>query len=136
LKGKNMRKHFLMIGTALLLASSAVLAQETVTGAVGGAAVGAVVAGPPGALIGGIIGGTAGATSESARYKYSGTIAVNTRLPAQGVVYKAVPDNYYIASVPAERRHYMYTVVDDAGPNDRVVIVDPAKNYEVVQILQ
>lgn len=131
-----MRKHLLVTGLALLLSAPAFAEGEAPTGALVGAGAGAIIAGPPGALIGAVIGGTAGAVTESARYKYSsGDIVVGTALPAQGVVYKPVPANYYVATVPQNRRNYIYTVVDDAGPNDRVVVVDP-QTHTVVQVLQ
>jgi hypothetical protein len=128
-----MRNKFLAASAVLALLTSPAFAQETLTGTVAGAGIGAIVAGPPGALIGAAIGGTAGATSESARYHYSGEVRTGVVLPAEGVVYRDVPANYYVTTYKGPRT-YKYAVIDDAGPTDRVVIVNP-ETRAVVQIL-
>jgi hypothetical protein len=134
MKMKMRKSLFAASVTIALLTTSALYAQETVTGAVGGAAVGAVVGGPVGALIGAGVGGTAGAASESARYRYEGDIRTGVVLPSTGVVYRPVPDQYYLSSYRGPHR-YVYAVVDDSRGSDRVVVVDPA-THAVIQVVQ
>lgn len=107
-------------------------ASGLATGAVGGA----VVGGPVGAVVGGVGGAVVGAiigdnTPRFQRYvveqrvpsyAYSEPVAVGTVLPAQGVVYHQVPQEYGATE-------YRYTVV-----NDRIVLVEP-QTRRIVQII-
>ncbi len=132
-----MRNTFLAAGAALTLLTTSVFAQETtVTGTLGGAAIGAVVAGPAGALIGAGIGGAAGAASEP-RYVYSDGI-ITTRsvaLPPDKVRYVTLEDRYYLPTYKG-KRNLKYAVIDDAGPTDKVIIVDPNEHYKIVQVVE
>jgi hypothetical protein len=107
-----------------------------------GARDGERAAGPVGAAVGtavgGVVGGVAGVLGVDDRprfrtyvqgrnvrsYTYAEPVAAGTVLPADGVTYYDVPDDY--ASV----REYRYTVV-----NDRTVLVDP-RTRRVVQIVE
>src|SRR5438045_2433689 len=63
--GRNRHMNRLLLGTAMLLAASAMPAAaqsgNTLAGAAIGAGTGALIAGPPGAVVGGVIGAVVGA---------------------------------------------------------------------------
>lgn len=130
--------------TAAVLAAtcSFAIAQGVPGGIERGARDGERAAGPVGAVVGatvgGVVGGVAGVLGVDDRprfrsyvegrkirsYTYAEPVAVGTVLPADGVTYYDVPDDY--ASV----REYRYTVV-----NDRTVLVDP-RSRRVIQIVE
>lgn len=125
----------------LIVTGSVAMAQGVPGGIERGAREGERAAGPVGAVVGatvgGVVGGVAGVLGVDERprfrsyvegrrirsYTYAHPVAVGTVLPADGVTYYDVPDDY--ASV----REYRYTVV-----NDRTVLVDP-RSRRVVQIV-
>lgn len=133
-------KSFVAAAT-LLVSSQLAMAQGVPGGIERGARDGERAAGPVGAVVGatvgGVVGGVAGILGVDDRprfrsyvesrnvrsYTYAEPVAVGTVLPASGVTYYDVPDDY--ASV----REYRYTVV-----NDRTVLVDP-RTRRVVQIV-
>lgn len=127
---------------ALIATNQFAMAQGVPGGMERGARDGERAAGPVGAAVGaavgGVVGGVAGVLGVDDRprfrtyvqgrnvrsYTYAEPVAVGTVLPADGVTYYDVPDEY--ASV----REYRYTVV-----NDRTVLVDP-RTRRVVQIVE
>jgi hypothetical protein len=136
-------RHILLAATAAaaLTMSGAAFAQSGQGGAAAGAATGAVggaiVGGPVGAVVGGAVGAIAGGLSaqqapefrqyvvrqDVPSYRYQNEVAVGTVLPAEGVRYYEVPEQY-------GAREYRYTVV-----NDQVVLVDP-RSRRVVQVVR
>ena len=138
-----MSYHIKTLATAAVLVAtcSLVMAQGVPGGMERGARDGERAAGPVGAAVGaavgGVVGGVAGVLGVDDRprfrtyvqgrnvrsYTYAEPVAVGTVLPADGVTYYDLPDDY--ASV----REYRYTVV-----NDRTVLVDP-RTRRVVQIV-
>ncbi len=135
-----MNKSALLVGSLLTaMIASPAFAQNNAgpaTGAATGAVGGALVGGPVGAVVGGaagaIVGGIAEANEPKFReyvvqqkvqpYRYDKPVAVGTVLPADGVRYYEVPEQYGTTK-------YRYTVV-----NDRTVLVDPG-THKVVQII-
>ena len=134
-------KSFVAVA-ALIATSQVAMAQGVPGGMERGARDGERAAGPVGAAVGaavgGVVGGVAGVLGVDDRprfrtyvqgrnvrsYTYAEPVSVGTVLPADGVAYYDVPDDY--ASV----REYRYTVV-----NDRTVLVDP-RTRRVVQIVE
>jgi hypothetical protein len=127
----------LILATAVSV-TTPVLAQEgAVGGAVGGAIVGGAVGGPVGAAVGATTGAAVGGIADDARprfrsyvtershpsYRYQGDIRVGVELPASGVTYYEIPNEYGAT-------RYRYTVV-----NDRTVLVDPSSR-RIVQIIE
>ena len=138
-------RNILILTAALAgfgMASPAVHAQGTVPGAAAGAAAGGAAAGPVGAVVGGAVGAATGTVGgilgvdtrprfrtyvqgrNVPSYEYQETVRVGARLPASGVTYYDVPDNFG----PATK--YKYTVV-----NKRPVLVDPS-NYTIVEVIE
>ncbi len=134
-------RHIILAASAAaaLTFSGAAFAQSggAAAGATTGAVGGAIVGGPVGAVVGGVVGGIAGGLTEQQQpqfrqyvvqrdipsYTYQNEVTVGTVLPAQGVRYYEVPEQYGV-------RDYRYTVV-----NDRVVLVDPSSR-RVVQVIR
>jgi len=133
-------RHVLLAASAVaaLTMSSAAFAQSgSAAGAATGAVGGAIVGGPVGAVVGGAIGAVAGGLSETQApefrqyvvrqdvpsYRYQNEVTVGTVLPAEGVRYYEVPEQYGV-------RNYRYTVV-----NDRVVLVEPGTR-RIVQVIR
>src|SRR5215203_981891 len=124
--------------TAAVAFPIAVNAQSgAATGAVTGGATGAVVGGPVGAAVGAGVGAVAGGLADAQRpkfreyvttqkrpsYAYKKNAVVGAKLPASGVTYYEVPQEYGVTK-------YRYTVV-----NDRPVLVDPG-NHTIVQVIE
>jgi len=124
--------------TAAVAFPIAVNAQSgAATGAVTGGATGAVVGGPVGAAVGAGVGAVAGGLADAQRpkfreyvttqkrpsYAYKEKVVVGAKLPASGVTYYEVPQEYGVTK-------YRYTVV-----NDRPVLVDPG-NHTIVQVIE
>lgn len=126
-----------------LLVSSTAFGQGTVRGAAEGAHEGGRAAGPVGAVVGGAVGAAVGTVRgilgvedqhrfheyavrerrDRHAYKYKGNVKVGIVLPAKGVTYYPVPEEYH---VPAG---YVYTYV-----NDEPVIVQK-RTRKVVEII-
>ena len=135
-----MNKSMIIIGSmAAMIVASPVLAQNAgpATGAATGAVGGALIGGPVGAIVGGVGGAIVGGIAEQSQpqfrqyvvqqnvpsYRYSDQVAVGAVLPADGVRYYEVPNQY-------GSTEYRYTVV-----NDRTVLVDP-RTRRIVQIVE
>lgn len=136
-----MRGMMIIAASALMIAGTAGLAQAQTGGAAAGATTGAVggaiVGGPVGAIVGGVGGAIVGGLADDTRprfreyvvregrpsYTYREDLRVGAELPASGVQYYEVPDEYGV-------RDYRYTVV-----NNRTVLVDP-RTRRVVQIIE
>lgn len=122
------------------LAPLAAQAQGVVGGAARGAEEGGRAAGAPGAIVGGavggVVGGVAGLLGVDQRprfreyvvrqhvpsYRWNGDVSVGVVLPADGVTYYDVPEEYGV-------RGYRYTVI-----NEQPVLVEP-RSRRVVQII-
>jgi len=134
-------KILLALATAGVLALPvAAQAQGTLRGAAEGAAVGADAAGPVGGIVGGAVGAATGTVGgilgvdmaprfrsyvrerNVRSYDYDGRVAVGTTLPASGVTYYDVPNEYRV------QPGYRYTVV-----NDRPVLVD--RSHRIVEVI-
>lgn len=129
-----------ILATALVLAVPAVASAQqgagVAAGATTGAVGGAIVGGPVGAVVGGVAGAVVGGISEDRRagfrtyvvqeqvpsYRYQREVVVGAELPADGVRYYEVPDQFGATQ-------YRYTVV-----NNRTVLVDP-QTRRIVQII-
>lgn len=127
---------------ALVATSQIAMAQGVPGGMERGARDGERAAGPVGAVVGatvgGVVGGVAGVLGADdgprfhryvegrhvTSYHYAEPVAVGAVLPADGVTYYDVPDDY------ASAREYRYTVV-----NDQTVLVDP-RTHRIVQIVR
>ncbi|MGA0597088.1 DUF1236 domain-containing protein [Enterovirga sp. CN4-39] len=131
-----MRIRHTLLAAALVLAPIAAHAQSgAAAGATTGAVTGAVVGGPVGAAVGAGVGAIAGGIADDRRpafrqyvvregrpsYSYREEVRVGATLPASGVTYYEVPDEF--------GTEYRYTVV-----NNRAVLVDPGTR-RVVQII-
>lgn len=126
---------------AVVLATSAALAQGTVRGAEEGAAAGGNAAGPLGAVVGGAVGAATGTVGgilgvddrprfreyvvreHRPSYRYSEELRVGAVLPESGVTYYDVPAEYHV------RPGYAYTYV-----NDRPVLVE-RRTHRVVEVI-
>lgn len=136
-----MRKMFsYALASALVLVPLAAKADSITRGAAQGAHVGDKALGVPGAIVGGAVGSVAGGVAallgadqtprfreyvvaeRHPSYRWDNRVIVGAILPAQGVEYYAVPDQYGV-------RNYRYAVV-----NDQIVLVDPV-TYRIVQII-
>jgi hypothetical protein len=138
-----MIRHLLgvsVLTTALLVPVLAV-AQGVPGGIERGAREGGEAAGPLGAVVGGTIGGVVGGVAgvlgvddrprfrayavqqRHQSYRYRDDVQVGTVLPAEGVTFYEIPDEY-------GARNYRYTVV-----NNRTVVVDP-RTRRVVDIVE
>lgn len=132
-----------------LLAASAIVfalpmaaqAQGTIRGAERGAEEGAAAAGPVGAVVGGAVGAATGTVGgilgvddrprfrsyvrerNVRSYDYNGRVAVGATLPASGVTYYDVPNDYRVA------RGTHYTVV-----NDTPVLVDGS--HRIIEVIE
>lgn len=126
------------LAAALLVVPFAANAQSgPAAGAATGAVTGAVVGGPVGAAVGAGVGAIAGGLAEDQRprfrtyatsarhpsYAYKEKVVVGARLPASGVTYYDVPQEYGVT-------RYKYTIVDD-----RPVLVDPG-THTIVQVIE
>jgi hypothetical protein len=135
-----MRMNILAATAVLALMSAPAFAQSgggAAAGAATGAVGGAVVGGPVGAVVGGVGGAIVGGLAEQQQpqfrqyvvtqgrpsYRYQEEVRVGAVLPAQGVTYYEVPNQYGV-------ERYRYTVV-----NDEVVLVDPGTR-RIVQIVR
>src|SRR5918995_6474505 len=122
----------ILLTTVMLtaLAPAAAFAQTgggAAAGATTGAVGGAIVGGPVGAAIGGVTGAIVGGLAEQQQpqfrqyvvtqgvpsYRYQEEVRVGATLPASGVTYYEVPNQYGV-------ERYRYTVV-----NETPVLVDP-----------
>ncbi|MGV7032609.1 DUF1236 domain-containing protein [Methylobacterium symbioticum] len=131
----------LLAASALALSLPlAAQAQGTLPGAARGAEVGADAAGPIGGIVGGAVGAATGTVGgilgvdmqprfrsyvrerNVRSYDYDGRVAVGTTLPASGVTYYDVPDEYRV------RPGYRYTVI-----NDTPVLVD--RSHRIVEVI-
>ena len=135
-----MKKTAMISAGLICLMISGAQAQGIVGGAAQGSEEGARAAGPVGGVVGGVMGGVAGGVSGllgidqrprfheyvvregRPSYRYEGSLAVGTELPASGVTYYEVPQEYGV-------RNYRYTVV-----NGRTVLVDP-RTRRVVEVV-
>ncbi|MCB1535386.1 MAG: DUF1236 domain-containing protein [Rhodoblastus sp.] len=136
-----MRKIFsYALASALVLVPLTAKADSVSRGAAAGAHAGDKALGVPGAIVGGAVGGVVGGVAallgadQSPRfreyvvaerhpsYRWDERVVVGATLPAAGVEYYVVPDEYGV-------RGYRYTVV-----NDRIVLVDP-HTHRIVQII-
>lgn len=126
--------------TALFIPTLA-MAQGVPGGVERGAREGGEAAGPLGAVVGGTIGGVVGGVAgvlgvderprfrayaerhQHPSYRYRDDVRVGTVLPAEGVRYYDIPDEF-------GARNYRYTVV-----NDRTVLVDP-RTRRIVEIVE
>lgn len=122
------------------LSPLAAQAQGMVGGAVRGAEEGGRAAGPPGAIVGGAVGGVVGGVAgllgvdqrprfreyalreHAPSYRWNGRVAAGVVLPAEGVTYYDVPEEYGV-------RGYRYAIV-----NDEPVLVEP-RSRRVVQVI-
>jgi hypothetical protein len=133
------------IGIAALAASVALPVVAQAQGVPGGVERGSRdgerAAGPVGAIVGGVIGGVVGGVNgilgvddrprfrsyvvEQRRpsYQYSEDVRIGAVLPADGVTYYEVPQEYGV-------RDYRYTVV-----NGRTVLVDP-RTHRIVEVVE
>ena len=135
-------KLLLAATTAALLAlPMAAQAQGTLRGAERGAEDGAAAAGPIGGIVGGAIGAATGTVGgilgiedrprfrsyvterRVNSYDYDGRVAVGSTLPASGVTYYDMPDEYHV------KPGYRYIVV-----NKRPVLVD--HSHRIVEIIE
>jgi hypothetical protein len=131
-----------LFGTSLLTAVLAfpIVADAqtgTATGAAAGAVTGGAVGGPAGAVVGAGVGAVAGGIADAQRpkfreyvvarkhpsYAYKEKVVVGAKLPASGVTYHEVPQEYGATK-------YRYTVV-----NERPVLVDPG-SHTIVQVIE
>ncbi|WP_022721212.1 DUF1236 domain-containing protein [Rhodopseudomonas sp. B29] len=136
-------RFVLAAATVLTLALPAIANAQGVPGGIDrGAREGERAAGPVGAIVGGTIGGVVGGVSSilgvddrprfrtyvveqhHPSYHYRDEVRVGAVLPASGVTYYEVPDEYGPA------RSYRYTVV-----NDRTVLVDP-RTHRIVEVIE
>jgi hypothetical protein len=133
------------IGTAVVILALAAPAVANAQGVPGGmergAREGERAAGPVGAVVGGTIGGVVGGVAgvlgvddrprfrsyvvdqRRPSYTYRDEVRIGAVLPADGVTYYEVPDEYSAA------REYRYTVV-----NGRTVLVEP-RTHRIVEII-
>jgi hypothetical protein len=133
-----------LLSTALICGVLAIptvaSAQGVINGTERGAREGGHAAGPVGAVVGGVVGGVAGGVAgvlgvdERPRfreyvvrrhvpsYRYREAVRVGTVLPADGVTYYEVPEEYGVTE-------YRYTVV-----NDHPVLVEP-RTRRVVEVI-
>jgi hypothetical protein len=133
------------IGIAALAASVALPVVAQAQGVPGGVERGSRdgerAAGPVGAIVGGVIGGVVGGVNsilgvderprfrsyvvEQRRpsYQYGEDVRIGAVLPADGVTYYDVPQEYGV-------RDYRYTVV-----NGRTVLVDP-RTHRIVEVVE
>src|SRR5215207_2963774 len=137
-----MRNGILAASAAFALLAAPVAAQAqsgggAASGAAAGAVGGAVVGGPVGAAVGAGVGAIAGGIADAQRprfreyvttqkrpsYTYKEKVAVGAKLPASGVTYYELPQEYGVTK-------YRYTVV-----NERPVLVDPG-SHTVVQVIE
>ncbi|MBM1172713.1 DUF1236 domain-containing protein [Microvirga arabica] len=136
-----MSKKILFAGAVLVaLAPVGALAQSgggAAAGATTGAVGGAIVGGPVGAAIGGVTGAIVGGLAEQQQpqfrqyvvtqgvpsYRVQEEIRVGATLPASGVQYYEVPEQYGVTN-------YRYTVV-----NDTPVLVEPGTR-RIVQVIR
>lgn len=125
---------------ALLALPLAAQAQGTIRGAAEGAEAGAAAAGPVGGVVGGAVGAATGTVGgilgvddrprfrsyvrerNVRSYDYDGRVAVGSTLPASGVTYYDVPDEYRV------KPGYRYTVV-----NKQPVLVD--RSHRIVEVI-
>jgi hypothetical protein len=134
-----------VLGTAAIAAMLVIPAVAQAQGVPGGiergAAEGERAAGPIGAIVGGTVGGVVGGVAgvlgvddrprfrsyvvEQRRpsYSYDREVRVGAVLPASGVTYYEVPNEYRAA------REYRYTVV-----NGRTVLVEPG-SHRIVEVI-
>lgn len=134
-----------LLGTAAIVATMAMPAIAHAQGVPGGIERGARdgerAAGPVGAIVGGTIGGVVGGVAgvlgvddrprfrsyvvdqRRPSYAYDSDVRVGAVLPASGVTYYEVPDEYSAA------REYRYTVV-----NGRTVLVEP-RSHRIVEVI-
>lgn len=136
-----MSKKILFAGAVLVaLAPVGAFAQSgggAAAGATTGAVGGAIVGGPIGAAIGGVTGAIVGGLAEQQQpqfrqyvvtqdvpsYRYQEEVRVGATLPASGVQYYEVPQQYGVTN-------YRYTVV-----NDTPVLVEPGTR-RIVQVIR
>jgi hypothetical protein len=131
-----------MVVLATLAMPLAAQAQGTVRGAEEGAHEGGRAAGPIGAIVGGAVGAATGTVGgilgvddrprfreyavreHRPSYVYREPVRVGVVLPAEGVTYYDVPEEYHV------RGGYRYTIV-----NDRPVLVDP-HSRRIVEVIE
>jgi len=124
----------ILISTAIGLAATGAVAQEsTVNGAVGGAVTGAIVGGPVGAAVGGLIGATAGTAIDPppprvVTYVREQPVEQSVVVHERVVVGQPIPQQVVLTPIP-EAPTYAYAVV-----NQQRVIVDP-QTHTVVQVV-
>ncbi|WP_201864459.1 DUF1236 domain-containing protein [Microvirga soli] len=135
-----MSKKILFAGAVLVvLAPVGAFAQSggAAAGATTGAVGGAIVGGPVGAAIGGVTGAIVGGLADQQQpqfrqyvvtqgvpsYRYQEEVRVGATLPASGVQYYEVPQQYGVTN-------YRYTVV-----NDTPVLVEPGTR-RIVQVIR
>ncbi len=128
-------KRFLLVGSCLLVAGSAVAQNSTVNGAAGGAVTGAIVGGPVGAAVGGVVGAIAGTAIDPPPQRVV-TYVREAPVPTERVVVQErvvvgepLPQTVVLQQVP-ENPNYGYAIV-----NDRRVIVEPSSR-RVVQVIE
>jgi len=134
--------RFLIAATAAALFTLPIAAQAqgTLRGAERGAAEGGAAAGPVGAVVGGAVGAATGTVGgilgvddrprfrsyvegrKVKSYSYDQDVQVGATLPASGVTFYDVPDEYRV------KPGYRYTVV-----NERPVLVDSSRR--IVEVI-
>jgi len=134
-----MSKKILFAGAVLsaLVPMSAFAQGGAAAGATTGAVGGAIVGGPIGAAVGGVTGAIVGGLADQQQpqfrqyvvtqgvpsYRYQEEVRVGATLPASGVQYYEVPQQYGVTN-------YRYTVV-----NDTPVLVEPGTR-RIVQVIR